>query len=91
MQMTGYNAAMSARRTAGSEGCGGGPGAAGFGFFPRLRGLQKAVVLEVGEGHHGQQRVMVQPQPGAALEVIETELVLELLMCLLDIPSLMPL
>jgi hypothetical protein len=47
MQMTGYNAAMSARRTAGSDGCGGGPGATGFGFFPRLRGLQKAVVLEI--------------------------------------------
>ena len=82
---------MIARLMAGSDGCGGGPGAAGFGFFPRLRGLQEAVVLQVGEGHHAQQRVMVQPQPGAALEVVETELVLELLVRLLDIPSLMPL
>ena len=70
---------MIARRTAGSDGCAGGPGLLDADFFPRPRGLQQAAVLEIGKRHQAEQRVMVQPQPGAALEVVQAELVLELL------------
>jgi hypothetical protein len=43
-------------------------------------------VLEKGKGDHGQERMPVQPDPGASFEVVEAEL-LELLMRLLTGPA----
>jgi hypothetical protein len=80
----------------GSVGSGGGPrrarGRRGPVFPPRHRGLPRggdgvrgaqAQVLEEGEGELRQQRVVVQPDPGAPLEVIQPQLLLELLVRLL--------
>src|SRR3954471_8749967 len=67
---------MMARRISGSDGCGGGPPDATF--FPPPRRLQ-APVLQISKGDAGHQRVPMQAGPGPALEVAETELLLELL------------
>ena len=66
------------RRTAGRVGCGGGPARAGPLFSPPA-GLLKPQVLQEGEGDHRHQCMAVQPDPGAALEVVEAELLLQLL------------
>src|SRR3954464_3252583 len=75
---------MMARRISGSEGCGGGP--LGSTFFPPSRSLQ-APVLQISKGDAGHQRVPMQAGPGPALEVAETELLLELLVHLLARPA----
>src|SRR4051794_15669643 len=75
---------MMARRISGSEGCGGGPLRSSF--FPPPHRLQ-APVLQVGEGDAGHQRVPVQADPRAALEVAEAEFLLQVLMCLLAGPA----
>src|ERR1700750_2277818 len=75
---------MMARRTAGSDGCGGGP--LGTTFFPPTRRLQ-APVLQIGKGDAGHQRVPMQAGPGAAFEVAEAKFLLELLMHLLAGPT----
>jgi hypothetical protein len=67
---------------AGRLGCGGGP----LRLFPPLGG-RKPMMLEKAEGNQRHQRMPVQPAPGATLEVIETEFLLELLMCLLTDPA----
>ena len=54
-------------------------------FFPR-RGFE-AVVLEEGEGEHHHQGVPMKPVPGTALEVVEAEFLLHLLMRLLADPA----
>src|SRR3954453_19704277 len=79
---------MMARRTAGRLGDGGGPGTR-RGIFPRPRRMMlgEAAVLEVGEGDEGHQGGRVQPRPGAPLEMVETQLLLELLMRLLADPA----
>jgi hypothetical protein len=79
---------MMVRRTAGRLGDGGGPGTR-RGIFPRPRRALpgEALVLQVGEGHAGHQGVPVQAGPGPALEVAETEFLLQLLMCLLADPA----
>ena len=64
-------AAMMACRMAGRLGWGGGKEPL---FFP-LR-LFQAPVLEEGKGDHDQERVPMEPPPGAAFEVIEPELFL---------------
>src|ERR671929_532415 len=70
-------------RTAGRLGTGGGPGSVPAAtLFP-----PEPQVLQEGEGEQAQERVVVQPAPGAALEVVEPELVLELLVQLLAHPS----
>ncbi len=61
-------------RIAGIEGWGGGQAIL---FFPSRR--CEAPGLEEGVGHHRHQRVPMQPGPGSALEVIEAELLLHLL------------
>jgi hypothetical protein len=43
-------------------------------------------VLQKGQGDHGQHRMMVQPLPGAALKVIETEFFFQLLVALFTTP-----
>ena len=75
-------------RTAGRLGDGGGPGRPAT-FFPpsRLLGLGEAQMLEVGAGDARRQRVPVQPGPGAALEVVEAEFLLHLLVGLLAYPA----
>src|ERR687890_31978 len=79
---------MMARRTAGRLGDGGGPGIRAR-IFPRPRRAlpSKATVLQVGEGHAGHQRVPVQASPGPALEMAQTEFLLELLASLLADPT----
>jgi hypothetical protein len=74
------SAARSSRRSAGSEGWGGGPGD-GAGFFPapQATGDAQATVLEVGEADHREERVVMEPRPRAALEMIEPQFSLELL------------
>lgn len=62
-------------RTAGRLRDGGGPGISAL-VFSHSIGLGEAQVLEVGAGHARPQRVAVQPGPGAALEVVETEFLL---------------
>jgi hypothetical protein len=65
--------AMTARRTAGRLGDGGGPGMR-RGIFPRPRPAAlpgEAEVLGVREGDAGHQRVPVQTRPRAPLEVAE--------------------
>ena len=64
------------RRTAGSVGCGGGP--LDLLFFP-LSGAQ-AQMLQEQIRNQRQQGMPMQAPPGAALEVIEPEFFLELLM-----------
>lgn len=82
--MIARSAAWSARRIAGSDGAGGGPGVGRRGFFPApaaarhpgaVGDRREAAVLEEREGDHGQERVVVQPRPRAALEVVEPEFV----------------
>src|SRR3954462_10508056 len=82
---TRVSAATIPRRTAGRVGAGGGPGGgAVWPLFP-----PEPQVLQEGEGEQAQERVVVQPAPRAALEVVEPQLVLELLMQLLaDPPAL---
>ena len=72
------------RRTSGRPGWGGGPppGRA-LGPFP-----PEPQVLQEREGELAQQRMVVQATPGTALEVIEPELVLHLLVHLLYPPPL---
>jgi hypothetical protein len=62
------------RRSSGSVGRGGGPA------FPRGPPLfpPEPPVLEEGERELAQQRVVVQPAPGAALELVEPELLFRL-------------
>src|SRR4051812_11723147 len=71
------------RRTAGRVGWGGGPGEPASLFFPR----PEPQVLEERERDHGHQRVPVQAGPGAALEVVEAELLLHPLVRLLADPA----
>src|SRR3954451_6023342 len=75
---------MMARRISGSDGCGGGPLRPTF--FSPTRRLQ-APVLQISKGDAGHQRVAMQAGPGPALEVAETELLLELLVHLLAGPA----
>ena len=67
---------------AGMLGCGGGPATL---FFPSR--CFEAAGLEEGVSDHGHQGVSVQPGPGSALEVVEAEFLLELLMRLLADPT----
>jgi hypothetical protein len=79
---------MMACCTAGRLGDGGGPGRPALFFSPiRSIGLGEAQVLEVGAGHARHQRVAVQSGPGAALEVVEAEFLLHLLVSLLARPA----
>src|SRR3954453_10504163 len=80
---TRVSTARTRRRTAGRLGRGGGPGSGGVAtlFSPEPQ------VLQEGEGEPAQQRVVVQPAPRAALEVVEAELLLELLVRLLAHPA----
>src|SRR4051794_10559959 len=71
------------RRTAGRVGWGGGPGEPASLFPPR----PEPQVLEERERDHGHQRVPVQTGPGAALEMVEAELLLHLLVRLLARPA----
>src|SRR4051812_11117576 len=75
--------ARTRRRTAGRLGRGGGPGSGGGAtlFSPEPQ------VLQEGEGEPAQERVVVQAAPGAALEVVEPQLLLELLVRLLAHPA----
>ena len=72
---------ITARRTAGRLGPGGGPGRRDD-LFPPIRPamLGQAQVLQEGIGDARHQGVPVQPCPRAPLEVAETEFLLELLM-----------
>jgi hypothetical protein len=75
---------MMARRTAGRLGCGGGPGRRVLVFFPpRPIMLGEAQMLQKGVSDAAHQCMPVQSGPGAALEVPEAQLSLELLMRLL--------
>ena len=69
------SAATIRRRTAGRLGAGGGPGS---GAVPALFSPEPQVLQE-GEGEQAQQRVVVQAAPAPALEVVQPQLVLELL------------
>jgi hypothetical protein len=60
---------MMARRTSGSEGCGGGP--SGSSFSPRPTAFSRRCC---------KQAKAIQAGPGPALEVAEAEFILELLM-----------
>src|SRR4051812_24999321 len=73
----------SMRRTAGRVGWGGGPGEPASLFPPR----PEPQMLEERERDHGHQRVPVQTGPGAALEMVEAELLLHLLVRLLAHPA----
>ena len=73
---------MMAWRTAGKLGWGGGP----MRLFPPLRQVE-APVLQERQGDQRHQRVAMQACPRAALEVIQPQLLLELLMCLLANPT----
>ena len=79
---------ITARRTAGRLGLGGGPGRRDD-LFPPIRPamLGQAQVLQEGIGNARHQRVSVQSCPGAPLEVAEAEFSLELLMGLLADPA----
>jgi hypothetical protein len=71
------------RRTSGNVGRGGGPppGRALGPFSPEPQLLQE------GEGEPAQERVVVQAAPGAALEVVQAQLLLQLLVHLLADPA----
>src|SRR3712207_9188238 len=73
-----------AARTAGRLGRGGGPAPARL--SPPLRRCE-AAVLEEGVGEHRHERMAVQAGPGPALEVVEAEFVLQLLVGLLARPA----
>src|SRR4051794_38822732 len=68
---------------AGRVGWGGGPSDGPASLFPPL---PQAEVLKEAEGEHRHQGVPVRPGPGPALEVVEAELLLELLVHLLARP-----
>ena len=55
-------------------------------LFPPLR-RGKTAVLEEGKGEHRHECVSVQPGPGSALEVVEAEFLLQLLVGLLAGPA----
>src|SRR4051794_10353333 len=76
-------AATMRRRMAGRLGPGGGPGSGGV---PALFSPE-AEVLEEGEGELAQQGVMVQAAPAPALEMVQPQLLLELLVHLLADPA----
>jgi hypothetical protein len=80
---TRVSAARTRRRTSGSVGRGGGPppGRASTPFFPEPQ------VLQEGERELAQERVVVQAAPGATLEVVEPEFLLQLLVHLLAGPA----
>lgn len=71
------------RRTSGRLGPGGGPGSGGVGalFSPEPQ------MLEEGEGQLAQKQVVVQAAPAPALEMVQAQLVLELLVHLLADPA----
>jgi hypothetical protein len=69
-------------RTAGKVGCGGGPLIL---FFPPC--CCEAAMLEKGVSDHRHKRMTVKALPESSLEVIETELFLQLLVSLLANPS----
>src|SRR5215218_835935 len=71
------------RRMAGGLGPGGGPGSGGVSalFSP------EAQLLEEGEGELAQEHVVVQAAPAPALEVVQPQLLLELLVHLLADPA----
>ena len=71
------------RRMAGRLGCGGGP--LGFLFSPFDRPQTQMLQEQIGDQR--QQRMPMQAAPRAALEVIEPELFLELLVRLLAHPA----
>lgn len=73
---------MMAWRTAGNVGLGGGPRTL---FFPSRLGEPSR--LQEGVGHHRHQRMSVEASPGSALEVVQAEFLLELLMGLLADPA----
>jgi hypothetical protein len=63
--------AMRTRRTAGSDGDGGGPGRGGI-FFPSARPmLLEPQMLQKRKAQHGECRVMFEATPLAPFEVIE--------------------
>ena len=71
------------RRIAGKLGLGGGPApVAPAGLFP-----PEPQVLEEGHGELAQERVVVQAAPAPALEVVQAQLVLHLLVHLLADPA----
>ena len=72
------------RRISGRLGPGGGPGGLG-----RVRALfpPEPQVLEEGEGELTQEQVVVQAAPAPALEVVQAQLILELLVHLLADPA----
>jgi hypothetical protein len=74
---------MMACRTCGRLGCGGGPLRL---FPPPCEG--EAPVLQERQGDQRHQRMAMQARPRAALEVVEAEFFLELLMRLLANPSM---
>ena len=80
--------AMSAARTAGRLGDGGGPGTRRR-IFPRPRPTVpgEAEVLQKGHGDHDHEGVVVEPMPAPALEVVEAEFLLHLLVRLLADPA----
>ena len=71
------------RRIAGRLGLGGGPGSDGVGalFSPEPQ------VLEEGHGELAQERVVVQAAPAPALEMVQAQLILELLVHPLAAPA----
>lgn len=79
------NNSASRRRTAGKLGCGGGPGGLAALLF---RPLLETEVLEEAKRDHGHERMAVQAGPGPALEVVEAQLLLHLLVGLLADPSI---
>src|SRR5829696_1706911 len=83
------SASRSARRIAGSDGSGGGPGVGRSGFSPAplAAGRGEAAVLEEGERDHGEERVVVQPRPAPALVMVEPQLLLQLLVRQADCPA----
>jgi hypothetical protein len=69
---------------AGKVGWGGGPAVQ---IFPPPATLPQPEVLQEGEGDQHHQGMVVQAGPGSALEVVETELFLHLLVRLLADPA----
>ena len=79
---------ITARRTAGKLGQGGGPGRRDTIFSPlRPAMLGQAQVLHTGVGDARRQRVPMQPRPGTPLEVAQTEFLLSLLVGLFAHPT----
>ncbi len=71
------------RRTAGRLGWGGGPAP----VCPSILFPPEPQVLEEGEGELAQKHVMMKPAPAPALEVVEAEFILHLLVHLLADPT----